>query len=443
MNTPIVDFVKKYEKEGAVRLHMPGHKGKDFLGTEKLDITEIDGADVLYSPDGIIEESENNASSLFGTKHTFYSTEGSSLCIRAMIFLACQGEEAPLILASRNAHKAFLYAAALSDCEVNWIFGKNSSHLCSCDITAEDVKKAIESTDKKPCAVFVTSPDYLGNILDIESISAICKKYDIPLLVDNAHGAYFNFLGENIHPIHLGASMCCDSAHKTLPVLTGGAYLHVSENAPESFCENARSALSLFASTSPSYLIMQSLDLCNKHLSGSYREQLNETAKKVDSLRAFLSEMGFLIDGKEKLKIAVACSSFGYSGYELYKHLKENGIYCEFCDRDYLIMMFTPETIDSDFEIIKKAFSLLKRRDALRADAFEFTECPLQGLSIRKAIFSSHETVSVELSLGRICALPTVSCPPAIPIAVSGEIITEDMVRLFKRYNIREIEVVK
>ena len=109
MNTPIVDFIKSYESKNALRLHMPGHKGKTFLGPEKYDITEIDGADVLYSPDGIIEESENNASALFGTRHTYYSTEGSSLCIRAMVYLACLGKEKPLIIAGRNVHKAFIY----------------------------------------------------------------------------------------------------------------------------------------------------------------------------------------------------------------------------------------------------------------------------------------------------------------------------------------------
>ena len=443
MNTPIVDFVKKYEDKNAVRLHMPGHKGKSFLGAENLDITEIEGADVLYSPDGIIEESENNASSLFGTKHTFYSTEGSSLCIRAMVFLACQGKDKPLILASRNSHKAFLYAAALCDCDVSWIYAEKSSHLCSCDITAEEVKNALEASRKKPCAVYVTSPDYLGNILDIESISVVCREYGIPLLVDNAHGAYLGFLSENKHPIHLGASMCCDSAHKTLPVLTGGAYLHLSKNAPEAFFENARTALSLFASTSPSYLIMQSLDLCNAYLTDGYEEKLHCTVKKINDLKSFLTEKGFALEGKEQLKITVAPHSFGYTGFELYEKLKGRDIFCEFCDRDYLVMMFTPETSDSDFEKVKAAFTLIERKEPLPEERTELITKPIQAVTVRKAVFSPHETVSAEASEGRICACPTVSCPPAIPIAVSGERITAETVKLFRRYNITEIEVIK
>ena len=443
MKTPIVDFVKNYNNKNSIRLHMPGHKGRSFLGIENSDITEIDGADVLYSADGIIEESENNASSLFGTRHTFYSTEGSSLAIRAMIFLACQNEEKPLILAARNVHKAFIYAAALCDCEVNWIYPQKQSHICACEITAEDVKKALQNSLRKPSAVYVTSPDYLGNILDIKSISEVCAEYDIPLLADNAHGAYLGFLSENQHPIKLGASMCCDSAHKTLPVLTGGAYLHISENAPQHFYTNARSALSLFASTSPSYLILQSLDLCNAYLADSYKENLAETIGKVESLKNFLREKGFKLSGNEKLKIAIEAPSFGYCGNEIYDILKENQIFCEFCDRDYLVMMFTPENSAEDFERIRKAFADIKQKTAPERTIPQLTEKQTGAVSIRKAVFSPSEAVETEKAVGRICASPTVSCSPAVPVAVSGEVITEETVQILKYYNINKIEVIK
>lgn len=442
MKTPIFDFVKSYREKDSTRLHMPGHKGKGFLGIESLDITEIDGADVLYSPDGIIGESENNASSLFRTKHTFYSTEGSSLAIRAMVFLATHNKENPLILASRNVHKAFVYAAALCDCEVSWIYPQKREHLCSCTVTAEDVKKAILSSEEKPCAVYLTSPDYLGNILDIKSISEICREYDIPLLVDNAHGAYLAFTENSRHPVHLGASICCDSAHKTLPVLTGGAYLHISENAPESFLRNARSALSLFASTSPSYLIMQSLDLCNAYLESSYREKLSATAKKVSSLKEFLTEKGFSLQGDELLKIAVKAPSYGYTGYELYDILKDNNIFCEFCDRDYLVMMFTPETHEADFEKVKATFEAITKKEPFDSTEAEIKETFKKAISIRKAIFSPYETVAVENAVGRICASPTVSCPPAVPVVISGEKITEESVRLLRLYGIKKIDVI-
>jgi arginine/lysine/ornithine decarboxylase len=125
---------------------------------------------------------------------------------------------------------------------------------------------------RKPCAVYVTSPDYLGNQQDLAGLSAVCAARGIPLLVDNAHGAYLHFLPQPAHPLDLGATACCDSAHKTLPVLTGGAYLHIAKNAPERYARDAKRAMALFGSTSPSYLILQSLDRANAYLAGGYAE---------------------------------------------------------------------------------------------------------------------------------------------------------------------------
>ncbi len=443
MKTPVSDFVKNYAKKNCSRLHMPGHKGNGFSGVEQYDITEIDGADVLYSPTGIIKESEDNATSLFDTAHTFFSTEGSSLCIRAMIFLVCQGKECPLILAARNVHKTFISAAALCGADISWLYPEEGSHLCSCKISANSVKTAIESAPKKPCAVYITSPDYLGNEADIKGISIVCREYDIPLVVDNAHGAYLHFLKSSRHPIHLGASMCCDSAHKTLPVLTGGAYLHISKKANDKFCRHARTALSLFASTSPSYLILQSLDLCNRYLFESFKSELVEVKEKTESLKELIRSRGFFTEGTEELKITVNAAKSGYSGTELCNLMRLQGIECEFCDSQFAVMMFTPQNKAEDFEKTALFFSSLLPKAPLAAPKAKWTAHPIQAMSVRKAVFSNSETVDVNLAAGRICATPTVSCPPAVPVAVSGELITEETVELFKQYGINKIEVIK
>ena len=264
MNTPILDFVRRYAKQNHHRLHMPGHKGQGDLGVEALDITEIEGADSLYEADGIIRESEQNASELFGA-HTYYSTEGSSQCIRAMLLLAVQnakeqGKE-PVVAIGRNAHKAALTAAALLDIDPIRITPPTDNYL-ACPIDAAAIKTLFEG-DNKPTAVYLTSPDYLGNTLPIDDIARMCHEHGALLLVDNAHGAYLKFLKPSRHPIDLGADACCDSAHKTLPVLTGGAYLHVSKNAPASLMRQAKTALATFGSTSPSYLTLASLDAAN------------------------------------------------------------------------------------------------------------------------------------------------------------------------------------
>ena len=267
MNTPLSDFLERYSSENKVRFHMPGHKGRLITGAEKLDLTEVDGADVLYSADGVIKESMDNASTLFAAAKTLYSTEGSSLSIRAMVYLlklyALSNGQKPEILALRNAHKTFITACAVIDTEITWLYGKGNKGITCCDIDAKEVREYLDKRDALPTALYVTSPDYLGNMADIKALSELCSEKGIILAVDNAHGAYLNFLPENKHPIHLGADICCDSAHKTLPVLTGGGYLHIADKAPALFSDKAEYAMSLFASTSPSYLIMRSLDMAN------------------------------------------------------------------------------------------------------------------------------------------------------------------------------------
>ncbi|MBQ8415566.1 MAG: aminotransferase class V-fold PLP-dependent enzyme, partial [Clostridia bacterium] len=261
MRTPICDFVRRYADSRSLRLHMPGHKGKGPLGLEALDITEIQGADELFDATGIIKESEENAGRIFGA-HTFYSTEGSSLSIRAMLYLTLlyakeQGREC-LIWAGRNAHKTLLSALALLDMDVQWICSSQKSSYLSCHVTAKDLDEMLDGAQRKPVAVYLTSPDYPGQLADVGGIAKVCHRHGVLLLVDNAHGAYLKFLSPSLHPMDLGADMCCDSAHKTLPALTGSAYLHVSHHAPKQLWENAKIALSLFASNRPSYLILQS-----------------------------------------------------------------------------------------------------------------------------------------------------------------------------------------
>lgn len=443
MTTPIADFVRAYAAADVSRFHMPGHKGRTFLGCEALDITEINGADVLDSACGIIAESERNAAQLFGTAHTLYSTEGSSLCIKAILALIKRrkGSSPTRILAARNVHKAFIYACALLDVQVDWIYPKEHSHLCACKISAEELKEALSAVPL-PSAVYITSPDYLGNIADVSGLAKVCHEHGLPLLVDNAHGAYLAFTEHSQHPIALGADMCCDSAHKTLPVLTGGAYLHLSSNCGFD-ADAARSALSLFASTSPSYLILQSLDLCNAYISDGYRQRLAELTQRITKLKDRLSAEGYPAEnGTEQMKLVFSRSACGYSGYELAKHLADFKIEAEFADSDYLVLMLTPELDDRDLERLFSAFSSLPRASAAYATAPESVH-PASVLSIREAIFSSSETVETRNAIGRICASPSVSCPPAVPIVVSGELIDRRCADLLLYYGIEKIEVVK
>jgi len=446
MNTPICDFVKKYAETMPLRLHMPGHKGKSFLGFEHLDITEVEGADVLYNAQGIIKESMENASYIFGTAKTLYSTEGSSLSIRAMLYLtaiyAKEQNRKPVILAGRNAHKAFLSGIALSGVEVEWIYPEESEGLLSLNITPEKLGACLENHSEKPVALYITSPDYLGNTSDIKALSKVCKDNDMLLLVDNAHGAYLNFLKENHHPIALGADICCDSAHKTLPVLTGGGYLHISNSAPEIFKTQAENAMALFASTSPSYLILQSLDMANKYMAEGYRESLSDFMEKAENLKKTLTENGYSLFGNEDLKIAIKAKEYGYWGYELAEILGKNGIVAEFADPDFLVLMLTPENTDSDLEKLSTSLLSVKKQEAIKSP------CPVikklkKALSVKEALFSINTEVDAKDAEGEVLASYAISCPPAIPIAICGEVIDKSTVKAFEYYGIKKISIIK
>ena len=442
MYTPICDFVQNYKCDENIRLHMPGHKGVGFMGVEGIDITEVDGADVLYSASGIIEESQNNASSLFSTEMTLYSCEGSSLCIRAMLYLATLSKKSGKILASRNVHKAFLSACALLDIDVEWLSQNTFSGVISQDITSDMLKDKLASMEKLPCAVYLTSPDYLGNMLDIKALAEICHDFGVLFVVDNAHGAYLNFLCESKHPISLGADMCCDSAHKTLPVLTGGAYLHISGGLSDSIYRNAKRAMALFASTSPSYLILQSLDMANKYMATSFKSELNACVSKVRELKNHVQNMGFETCGDEEIKITLSPKSYGYSGLEIYEILKESKIVCEFADSDYLGMMFTPSICDSDYDKIKAAFSQIERREPIREKP-PVMKLPTRAMSIREATMSDFCVLDAKDSCGKILASECVSCPPAVPILACGEIIDYDAIKLFEYYGIEQLKVIE
>jgi len=444
MNTPICDFVRNYAAKQPLRLHMPGHKGVGPLGVEALDITEIPGADVLYAPEGIIAESEANAAALFGSAKTLYSTEGSSLCIRAMLYLAQLWAKArgrkPFILAGRNAHKTFLSAVALLDVEVEWLFSDAAS-LLACAVAPDALERRLSAMPEQPVAVYITSPDYLGNRADIAALADVCHRHNVLLLVDNAHGAYLHFMSTQQHPLDLGADLCCDSAHKTLGVLTGGAYLHLAKSAPPMLCDAANRAMALFASTSPSYLILQSLDTANMALDNNYVNLIMSTSKQVDTLRAALTADGWTLAGDEPLKLTLCPKSHGYTGLEIAALLERQAIYCEFADPDYIIFMFTTQIPTDAYDRLLTALCSIPRREPISSQPPTIGR-PKRVLSPRETMLAPSEALSVEQSLGRILASPGVSCPPAVPILVCGEQIDEAAICAFRYYGIKQIDVV-
>ena len=448
MQTPVCDFVKSYASRRGVRMHMPGHKGSPLLGPESLDITEIAGADELYHARGILLESEQNASALFGSARTVYSAEGSSQCVRAMVALALgysrdRGGPARL-LAGRNAHQSLISAAALLDVDVDWLFPDASEGaspgLLSCSVSPAALDRALSL--RRYAAVYLTSPDYLGHLADLSALSAVCHAHDTLLLVDNAHGAYLRFLPRDLHPLTLGADLCCDSAHKTLPCLTGAAYLHLSPAAPSSLAAAMESAMKLFGSTSPSWLILQSLDRVNPVLAGSFPARLQDAVLHVAALKATLASLGWSLVGDEPLKLTLAPKAFGYTGLQVADRLRLHRIEPEFADPDFLTLMPSPATPAADWFRLSRALRSIPRREPLTLQPPPLPRPPW-ACGIREAVLGPRETLPLSQAAGRILADASLSCPPAVYPAVPGELLTPEVIACFRYYGFDSCAVLR
>lgn len=436
MKTPIVNFLRAYADRDGGRLHMPGHKGRGSFGWEAWDITEIHGADDLSHPRGIILESENNATRLFGSRHSFYLTGGSSQGIKTMVHLAAQRRSGGAILAGRNAHKAFLHSCGLLGLEPVWMQPPGSS-LCGCPITPQTLEDSIRQAREPLCAVYVTSPDYLGGMLDIRGLARTAHRHGLALLVDNAHGAYLSLFPDR-HPICQGADLCCDSAHKTLPVLTGGAYVHVGKEAADWDDEAVRAAAGIYGSSSPSYLTLCSLDQCNRLLERELPELAEKTMARVAALAAKLPIPNL---SAEPWKLTLDCAAVGADGESVTARLRQWGAEPEYADKDHVVLMFTPYNEEGDYQAVEAALA-----EVSPAAARSPGPVPAPGeraMTVRQAMLLPQEQIPVRESPGRICGAAPVSCPPAIAVVAPGERVTPAAAEYMAGLGISRIAVVR
>lgn len=426
METPIHDFLKKYSESGTVRLHMPGGKG---IATP-FDITEISGADELYDCSGIIRESERNAAKLFGAADTCYSCGGSTLAIQAMLTAACAVMGKRKIAAGRYSHKSLISTAILSGIDVTWIYPDS---FLSAEISPSAAEAAI---DDDMAAVFVNSIDYLGGETDIAALAEVCRGRGVLLLADNAHGAYKVFTGD--HPIKLGADMTADSAHKTLPALTGTAYLHLADSA---FYAGAKAAMSLFGSSSPSYLMLDSLDLCNRYITENRKAALG-TIKRVSELKTALEGTGVKLRRSDAMRITVDANAAGYTGFDYAEIMRQKGAECEMSGERYVVLLFSAVQPESDFERVYDILRSIPQREPIKPLPVPVIR-PEKVMSCRESYFSPKREVPVSASADMICADIVSPCPPCVPVVMPGELITEEAAAVMKRYGIDSIRTVR
>jgi arginine/lysine/ornithine decarboxylase len=441
MKTPIYDALFEYAKRQPTRFHMPGHKGHALkAGWDPLyamDITEISGADSLLEATGIIAESEQIATALFFSGGTIYSCAGSTGCIQTM--LALMKQENRTVIAARNVHRSFLNACVLLGLSVKWVYPETSDGLLSGQYTPAQFAAALSETTEPAC-VYLTSPDYLGKTADIAGIAAVCKEHNARLLVDNAHGAHLAFLKDGKHPIQNGADFCCDSAHKTLPCLTGCAYLHAADAKD---VPRMKDAMSLFVSTSPSYLMLLSLDVCNAYLGNRVKRDLERICKRAENLKKRLSEKFVFLDG-DPLHLTIDAATSGLDGLDLAKKLDQADCVPEYADKEHVVLLLSPYNVPEELDVLEVTLHMLE------VDAYPEAEQktivlpePEVVCGLREAALAEQEVIPVAESEGRTCAAVKVPCPPAVPIVCSGEKIDAESIAVMQHYGITEISVVR
>ena len=423
--TPLYNRLIEHNKLNRASFHTPGHKCRGFFdgGMISLDYTELPDTDALYEANDVILKTEIRAAKLFGAERSLISAGGCSLAIQAMLKIA--SESGGKLLCARNAHRSAVNAIALLGIEPVWISPDRENGFTG-RISPEKVEEIL-GADKDIKACYITSPSYYGEISDIPAISEICHRHGVILLVDNAHGSHLAFMRDNMHPISNGADMSACSLHKTLPVLTGGALLNIANS---ELSENAKDAMALFGSTSPSYIIMTSIDLCVDYMSGEGKKLYSECEERVAGLKKIASQRGIkqpegLCD---PLRITLNTASVGLAGEEQEEYFEGHGIDCEFCDGENAVLICTIKEIPLGKCINSKGI---------------FTEAPIRKLSVREAMLSVSETVSTEESVGRVAVSTACPCPPGIPLIMPGEIISREIAERLSESGIKKVKVIK
>ena len=440
--TPLFDALQNYIENDMSRFHMPGHKGvlPVPLGQAAMyDVTEIAGTDSLYEASGAIAETEKIYSGIYGTKASVLSAGGSTLCIQAMLAsVLSPGEK---IVCGREVHTSAVNTMALIGAEPVWVYPDMDTETgMMTELDPEKIKEALaENTDAK--AVYITSPNYFGIMPDIKAIAAICHSFGVPLLVDNAHGAHLKFLPSSLHPIDLGADMCADSLHKSLPVLTGGAMLHINN---EKYVLAAKAKMALFGSTSPSYLIMLSCDMAIDYIKNNAASGIENACKEIARLKKFAVKSGFALPcgSIEPMRLVLGFWKMGYTKSEFACVLRENKIEPEYLGEYFCVLLAGEANSEKDFLRIRHIIETLPKRQALAAEYSE--PCiPKVKMPLRDAVFAEFERVDIDNSTGRTAAGMITPCPPGIPVVVPGEEIVNSMLPLIKSYGILHINVVK
>lgn len=409
--------LQKQAAQKAARFHMPGHKGRPILPELNhpfaIDYTEIEGTGNLYEGDEPILSAERAAARYYGAQDCLFLTGGSTQALMTAIGAAVP--EGGTLLVDRNCHKSVTHAMALLDLTPEFII----------TLEPEEVERAFLRTPQAS-ALFITSPNYYGVLRDITKLAEVCHKYHALFVVDAAHGAHLKAVGLP-SPIEQGADLAAMSTHKTLPALGQSAILLSSGRIPfETLLETAP----LFGTSSPSYLLLASIDLARAWLENEGAQAYQTCAKRVAALRREINRstvFSALTGQLDPCRLTVCCDNTNVTGHELSHILhKKFKIDAEMADRSHVVFICTGADIQRDYTRLMGA---LRDKHFYKIENKEKPYIPFpvpqRICSVRDAWFAEKRRIPLEQSAGLICARPVTPYPPGVPLVYPGERIQQ------------------
>lgn len=429
---------------------MPGHKLSKGIPYEltqdilKLDITEIYGSDNLHCPEGIIRDAQQLAAQAFGAEHTFFLVNGSTCGVQAALLSVCQRDD--VVLVSRDAHKSFLAALILSGARPVFIKPRFDENFCiSAEVSVDDIKKALDEHPEAK-AVFLTRPNYYGICCDIQQISNLVHDKGKILIVDEAHGAHLGFCDQLPQSsIKLGADICIQSAHKTLPALTQSAYMHV--RGPRIDMGKLRFNLAMLQTSSPSYILMAFLDIAREIMQKEGGPRLDNLVGNltifINDLHSNTSLCALTQDALPRdvendiTRLVINTRSSGLTGYEAEKLLRKSfNTYIEMSDSQNIVLI---STIADDVISFSKLYTAMREIDRQGRYNMPLKKQKINTLHIPRVImtpcetyYAKKETIRLYDSCGRVCAGVITPYPPGIPILYPGEVFEEHTIEYLK-----------
>ncbi|GAB6935962.1 MAG: aminotransferase class I/II-fold pyridoxal phosphate-dependent enzyme [Bacillota bacterium] len=448
--TPLFTGLLEHAKRKPLQFHIPGHKRgagmnpefRDFIGENALsiDLINIAPLDDLHNPHGIIKEAQELAAEAFGADHTFFSVQGTSGAIMAMVMSVV--EPGDKIIVPRNVHKSVITALILAGATPVFIHPVMDETLgIAHGITTASVQRALEQhPDAK--AVLVINPTYFGVAANLREIVKVAHSYGVPVLVDEAHGAHIHFHEElPMSAMEAGADMAATSLHKLGGSLTQSSILNVREGRVNP--QRVQTIMSMLTTTSTSYILLASLDAARKQLALHGREMNEKALRLARRAREALNQIpGIYCFGDERIgeeaiydydptKLTIHVRELGITGYEAEKWLREvHNIEVELSDLYNVLCFITAgdseETVNALVAAIRDLSQTFYSKRTAREVRVVLPKIPVLALSPRDAFYAETETVPLDEAVGRIMAEFIMVYPPGIPIVMPGEILTEE-----------------